>query len=63
MKVSTAPQWYKSTYSSADAACVEVAALTDGVGVRDSKNPEAGHLEATPTQWAAFLEGVRTDFA
>lgn len=63
MKVSTAPQWYKSTYSSADAACVEVTALTGGVGVRDSKNPNAEHLAVTHTQWATFLEAVRTDFA
>jgi hypothetical protein len=63
MTVSTAPQWRKSTRSTATGACVEVAALTDGVGVRDSKNTAAGHLTVAHAQWAAFIEGVRTDFA
>jgi hypothetical protein len=35
-------QWRKSTFSGPDANCVEVAF---GAGVRDSKNPAAGHLE------------------
>ncbi len=33
--------WRKSSFSASDANCVEVAF---GVGVRDSKNPAAGHL-------------------
>lgn len=37
--------WRKSTVSSDNGACVEVAVLPDGqVAVRDSKNPNAGHL-------------------
>ena len=58
MSVGTSPQWRKSTHSSASAACVEVTALPGGVGVRDSKNPDAGHLTVTPSQWAAFVGGV-----
>lgn len=35
------PQWRKSRFSAEDANCVEVAF---GAGVRDSKNPDGGHL-------------------
>lgn len=39
--------------------CVEVARTADGGrAIRDSKNPEAVQFY-TPTEWAAFLDGVR----
>jgi hypothetical protein len=39
-------QWRKSSYSTETEACLEIAHV-DGspvVGIRDSKNPTAGHL-------------------
>jgi hypothetical protein len=39
-------QWRKSTFSGTEGECVEIA-HADGspvVGIRDSKNPTAGHL-------------------
>ncbi|GAA1094921.1 hypothetical protein GCM10009605_34910 [Nocardiopsis composta] len=51
--------WVKSTYSQSEAACVEVAMLGLETGIRDSKNPEAGHLMFGDTEWAAFLQAVK----
>ncbi|MBD0738454.1 DUF397 domain-containing protein [Streptomyces sp. CBMA29] len=40
--------------------CVEVALTADGGrAIRDSKNPDAGTQFYTPTEWAAFLTGVK----
>jgi hypothetical protein len=52
--------WKKSTYSSANGSCVEVAHLQDGgVLVRDSKDPDGGVLSYTPPEWDAFVKGVQ----
>ena len=50
--------WRKSTYSSGNGACVEVAFLDGAVGVRDSKDQDGPVLEFTPREWAAFVDGV-----
>jgi hypothetical protein len=53
--------WRKSSLSSGGDNCVEVAFANDGsVGVRDSKQQGLGPvLEFTPSEWEAFLGGVR----
>ena len=53
--------WRKSTWSSGDGNCVEVAITSDGtVGVRDSKQHGRGPvLSFTSAEWEAFLGGVR----
>lgn len=49
----------KSSYSGTG-GCVEVRALPDGtIGVRDSKDSARPVLLFTPTEWRAFLAGVR----
>ncbi|WP_406274042.1 DUF397 domain-containing protein [Nocardia sp. NBC_00881] len=51
--------WFKSSYSSSQSECVEVAWLVEGgVGVRDSKHPTGPALIFTPGEWDAFTAGV-----
>ncbi|GHD32413.1 hypothetical protein GCM10007147_36010 [Nocardiopsis kunsanensis] len=49
----------KSSYSANAAECVEVADTDSGAAVRDSKNPEHGHLSFAATEWQAFLGDVK----
>ncbi|MFJ9365844.1 DUF397 domain-containing protein [Nocardia sp. NPDC101769] len=57
-------RWFKSSHSSGQTECVEVAWLTGGtVGVRDSKNPTGPALVFAPGEWDAFATGIiRGDF-
>ncbi|WP_181721985.1 DUF397 domain-containing protein [Nocardia gipuzkoensis] len=51
--------WFKSSYSSAEKDCVEVAFLGEGsVGVRDSKNPAGPALVFTPSEWDSFTSWI-----
>ncbi|MGO4647591.1 DUF397 domain-containing protein [Nocardia sp. 2YAB30] len=51
--------WFKSSHSSSDQDCVEVAFLDAGiVGIRDSKNPSGPALTFTPSEWDAFTAGL-----
>jgi hypothetical protein len=53
-------RWVKSSLSYANGDCVQVARLPDGrIGVRDSKNPAGPVLSFSPSEWAAFIGGVR----
>jgi Domain of unknown function (DUF397) len=53
----------KSSYSSYNGACVEVAGLPGGlVGVRDSRDASRGRvLVVGAAAWAALVAGVKTD--
>jgi hypothetical protein len=52
--------WRKSTYSSQDGNCVEVARNLPGVvAVRDSKNPDGPELLVSPAEWRAFVRELR----
>ncbi|MFB4318415.1 DUF397 domain-containing protein [Actinomadura sp. 21ATH] len=54
-------QWRKSSHSGGanDEHCVEVGRLAQGMGVRDSKSPEAGHLSLTSDQFAELVAGIK----
>jgi Domain of unknown function (DUF397) len=54
----TQANWQKSTYSSGNGQCVEVAFLSSAIAVRDSKDPEGSALVFTPGEWDAFVRGV-----
>ncbi|GHA65304.1 DUF397 domain-containing protein [Streptomyces termitum] len=49
--------WFKSSYSSSGngETCVEVAAASGTVHVRDSKNVEGPRLAFGPAAWAGFV--------
>lgn len=47
--------WRKSSRSGAGNDCVELVVARIGAAVRDSKNPEAGHVEFHGTGWHAFM--------
>ncbi|MWA05579.1 DUF397 domain-containing protein [Actinomadura sp. LD22] len=56
----TAPTWQKSSRSTTQGGeCVEVAAFSGVIGVRDSKDRKAGHLALTPEQFAALVRCLK----
>ncbi|QBI56263.1 DUF397 domain-containing protein [Streptomonospora litoralis] len=56
----TSATWAKSSYSTAQGQdCVEYTPLPTSIAVRDSKHPDAGHLDFPGSGWAAFLGAVK----
>jgi hypothetical protein len=55
----TRAQWRKSSFSSANGACVEVAGLPGVVAVRDSKDLAGPKLVFSRQAWAAFVERAK----
>ena len=54
--------WVKSSYSTSDGPeCVEVAATTGTVQVRDSKITRSPQLGFTPDAWADFVAYTASD--
>ena len=55
-------EWRKSSYSSQDGNCVEVATnLPGAVAIRDSKDPGGPGLLVPATEWRAFVRGLKAD--
>lgn len=52
-------RWRKSSRSGAGNDCVELVVARIGAAVRDSKNPEAGHVSFATTGWGAFMGVVK----
>ncbi|MEU8304973.1 DUF397 domain-containing protein [Actinomadura sp. NPDC048955] len=48
--------WRKSSHSGGDEGnCVEIAELDGHIGIRDSRNPAAGHLTLTRQHFTSLL--------
>jgi hypothetical protein len=58
--LTTTTGWRKSSYSQGENGCVEVTTELPGwVGVRDSKNRDAGLLAFNRQQWDEFLDATK----
>jgi hypothetical protein len=57
----TRATWRKSSYSgNGGNTCVEVAAASHVVAVRDSTHPDRAALAFAPERWGAFTRRVKT---
>ncbi|MGH3923195.1 MAG: DUF397 domain-containing protein [Pseudonocardiaceae bacterium] len=52
-------RWHKSSRSTDNANCVEVAFAGPVVALRDSKNPAGSVLAVPPPAWTAFTTALR----
>ncbi|WP_141579196.1 DUF397 domain-containing protein [Actinomadura sp. WMMA1423] len=53
-------KWRKASRSNASGnECVEVAALPEGRGIRDSKAPDAGHLTLSPRSFTQVIASAK----
>lgn len=61
MNAFTEAVWRKSSYSGGDhGSCVELASMPGAVGIRDSKNPAAGHLQISKKGLAVLFREIKT---
>lgn len=52
--------WQKSSFSNnGSAECVQLMGIEGGVAVGDSKSPDRPELRYTPSEFAAFIKGIK----
>ncbi|MFG2249133.1 DUF397 domain-containing protein [Spirillospora sp. NPDC048823] len=54
-----AAKWRKSSRSNTEQECVEVARVWATIGIRDSKNPEGGHLALDRPTFTSLVNQVK----
>jgi hypothetical protein len=52
-------RWRTSSYSASNGSCVEIAPLTDGTAVRDTKDRDGGMLTVGQRAWDVFRATVK----
>ncbi|MGH3192436.1 MAG: DUF397 domain-containing protein [Streptosporangiaceae bacterium] len=52
--------WRTSSHSGANGSCIQVAARTAAIAVRDSKDPHSPELTFTARHWAAFTAALKS---
>lgn len=52
--------WLTSSHSTAQSNCVAVAEIQGGRAVRDSQNPEEGHLSFPKGEWLSLLNHCKS---
>ena len=55
----THANWRKSSYSTQNGSCVEIAHAHAAVVVRDSTDPHGPRLTFTPCHWRAFVRQIK----
>ncbi|QKW35813.1 DUF397 domain-containing protein [Actinomadura sp. NAK00032] len=53
-------RWRTSTHSGQNGACMNIPHTAGAVAIRDSKDPNAGHLAVSPQAWTAFVNHARS---
>ncbi|TYB50034.1 DUF397 domain-containing protein [Actinomadura chibensis] len=54
------PTWRKSSYSGGDGGhCVELALISEDIGVRDSKDPDGPELHITRDTFRALITNLK----
>ncbi|RKR88122.1 uncharacterized protein DUF397 [Micromonospora pisi] len=53
--------WKKSSRSSGNGQCTEIASFGNQVAVRDSKDPNGPVLVFTPGAWATFVISISSE--
>ena len=51
--------WRKSSYSSTNGSCVELATDGENVRLRDSKAPDGGTLTLSADTWRSLLDAAK----